>query len=785
MTSPQVIAAALLIAVCAAPAAGRDFHVACQDSRASDANDGSAAAPWRTVSHAAQTIQPGDTAWIHGGVYREVVVFDRSGTGPDKMLSFRAMPGETATISGGEVLHTWSRSPSESTRQIWETDWPYAGLFPGMVAADSRPLIPLNVPAATEDLKPPKQYCQFFLGFGRGQDKMFPGSFLYDEPRKKLLVWLKGDEDPRAHLMETAVRGAWDSRGNYILVEGLHFQFCPLVVPVGGVVFVMTGPGGGGSPAEGCIVRNCEISLGAFEGIRIRGGARVTTLVEDCWVHHNGCAMGGIEGLALPDTDSWIVARRCRFTDNNIFNWNPSWHAGSKSFGTRIFFDRCEFARNYNSPGCWFDIHERDCIVNRCRAHDNGMMGIYYEIGETGAFINNVVEGNGFCAGLMFAGSSRSLMANNAISNYEAGIYLGGEGRADGKISRITCHDRAYNNLIVGRGRPMINLTSDSDMATDNLSDNNLLWQEGMTAAQMEADKLFEGGKGRLTLAEWRKTRGLDLATRLVDPGAHIDGKACTVTRRPGGASLSGGRRFDLAALRDIFAVRPMPTVESESGSSSIAQHQPASEAFVRKVAELLAVPRGKPVPIGPLPDPEGTVTVPVANADFEASHLDVNGTTSPVPGWTITGAGDRPGLVWHAGETPVWNWYCPSGVNVLALVANARAEQILPTKLQPNTRYELSAWTGQRVDHEKLPWPKVALSLFAGGQLLNTIDVPEPLIWPHHGIWVQVALTYTSPDRVEPNRRLRVVLTRDGDSAAWACFDSVSLTATPLASGG
>ena len=36
-----------------------------------DANDGSAAAPWRTLDKAARTVQRGDTVMIGGGPYRE------------------------------------------------------------------------------------------------------------------------------------------------------------------------------------------------------------------------------------------------------------------------------------------------------------------------------------------------------------------------------------------------------------------------------------------------------------------------------------------------------------------------------------------------------------------------------------------------------------------------------------------------------------------------------------------------------------------------------------------
>ncbi|MGD9518165.1 MAG: DUF5123 domain-containing protein, partial [Armatimonadota bacterium] len=58
----------------AAPAGGgREYYVAAEDPRADDDNDGSRTSPWKTLCGAAEVIQPGDTVWIRGGVYRETV----------------------------------------------------------------------------------------------------------------------------------------------------------------------------------------------------------------------------------------------------------------------------------------------------------------------------------------------------------------------------------------------------------------------------------------------------------------------------------------------------------------------------------------------------------------------------------------------------------------------------------------------------------------------------------------------------------------------------------------
>jgi hypothetical protein len=760
----MLLALCLLLPTCLCAA---ELHVAGSDPAASDGHDGSAARPWKTISHAAQVIQPGDTVWIHGGEYRETVVVDKSGAGPGAMLAFRAAPGEKPVVLGSEPLIGWTRCADEPDGAVWEADWPFQGIYPSMIAVDEAPLVPLSVAPETEALKPPQAYCQYFLGFGRGREAMVPGSFFYDESRRKLLVWLKGDEDPNAHAMEAAVRACWLSQGDYVLVEGLTFRYCPQVVPIGGVAFVMCGPGGGGAPADGCIVRNCEVSLSAFEGMVVRGGRRVSTVVEDCWVHHNGNGCGSFEGLGSPDSDSWLIVRRCRLTDNNLSNWNPAWHCGGKHFGTRVLFDECEFARNYNSPGLWFDIHQRDCLVNRCYAHQNGTTGLYYEIGETGAFINNLVEGGPHYTAIMLAGSSRTLVANNLVTTGAGGITVAGESIAGDPVSRVTCHNAVHNNVVLGRGQPVLTVSPEGDLARANASDHNLLWW-----VAGEGTGFFGAPGAALDLTQWQTQRGFDLASTVADP--LIEVRNGRWRRLPGSPTLTGGKRLSLDDLRALFAVRPMPDIPSEEGSSSIRDHRPPTEAFVRKVAELLALDEGRPMPIGPLPQDDGAEELTIANGGFEAPALPVNGTAEPVPSWASTGGAP---LVWHAEGTGLWNWYMPSGDNVLVLPpgeSDLEISQTLSETLRPSTRYRLSVWAGQKVNEAALPWPRVELALWAGDQRLASVEVPEPTIKPHYGVWVETALTYTSPPSPPADRPLRIVLRRPGPARVQACFDNL-----------
>ncbi len=64
-----------------------------------DTNPGTEAAPWRTVQHAADTVGPGDTVLVRGGVYEEAVTINVSGSA-GSVITFQSYPGETAVLDG-------------------------------------------------------------------------------------------------------------------------------------------------------------------------------------------------------------------------------------------------------------------------------------------------------------------------------------------------------------------------------------------------------------------------------------------------------------------------------------------------------------------------------------------------------------------------------------------------------------------------------------------------------------------------------------------------------------
>jgi Right handed beta helix region len=76
-----------------------------------DTNPGTYTQPWRTIQHAADSAEAGDTIYVRGGVYRELVTVSHSGTEAAGYITFQSYPGETAILDGASITppsNTWS-----------------------------------------------------------------------------------------------------------------------------------------------------------------------------------------------------------------------------------------------------------------------------------------------------------------------------------------------------------------------------------------------------------------------------------------------------------------------------------------------------------------------------------------------------------------------------------------------------------------------------------------------------------------------------------------------------
>lgn len=84
-------------------ASATNYYVAKNHASANDSNPGTLNSPWKTIQHAAEILQPGDTVFIRTGVYSEQVNTTPSGNAVNGSIVFTAFPGEKPAIDGNIV----------------------------------------------------------------------------------------------------------------------------------------------------------------------------------------------------------------------------------------------------------------------------------------------------------------------------------------------------------------------------------------------------------------------------------------------------------------------------------------------------------------------------------------------------------------------------------------------------------------------------------------------------------------------------------------------------------
>ena len=213
---------------------GPAFHV--DPIKGDDSNDGSPAKPWRTFQHGARKLKPGDTLYLHGGVYHEKVSLTRSGTA-EAPIVISAYPGELPILDGGlpEFLNApadnWEplkggapgeyvstktypqaadrRVPKQFLPGSWEQMWGLEDQRPLALGHFADSLVPLHGYRTLEDLRATNEF--------QPKDKKAGGDGMYCGPG----MWFNRDTN-RIHirlahhrlagLRERAYRGETDPR---------------------------------------------------------------------------------------------------------------------------------------------------------------------------------------------------------------------------------------------------------------------------------------------------------------------------------------------------------------------------------------------------------------------------------------------------------------------------------------------------------------------------------------------------------------------------------------------
>jgi hypothetical protein len=404
----------------------KTYYVDTSAAAADDNGPGSGARPFRTISKAAQVLQPGERVVIAAGIYRECVRPARGGASPAQMISYEAAPGAKVFIRGSEVLKDgWTQvsspvggrgagGPGGSTQPSIPT-WRHeltGAMFPdgyqpfalpsimgswqwldpravdmgpflrrrGLVFVDGKPLEPVEqqrelaapglqpvpdftVPAQPQNGLPPRRRGgPIMQEVGGSTDLRF---WVEDSGRAIQLRLVSGT--PADHAIEVTTRQAAfvpaQSGLGFIRIKGLTFQHAANAYPF--PQFGMISCAGG----DHWIVEDNTIEWANGGGLSIGRDANSGAAPQPGASHilrRNAIRYCGIEGIGGMGTNNALI-------EDNLIEWcgwadaERGWEAAGAKFhnARNLLFRRNVVRHMRHANAIWLDVGNANCRITR------------------------------------------------------------------------------------------------------------------------------------------------------------------------------------------------------------------------------------------------------------------------------------------------------------------------------------------------------------------------------------------------------------------------------------
>lgn len=397
---------------------------------------GSAERPWITISRAAEAVEPGDVVRIRGGVYRERVKVERSGT-QENPIRFEAAPAARVVVTGADRVTGWKRAvpPGSGWREgarpgeesgsggPFVADWPHS--FINHRASHTHPADDYHAVIGRAEQV-------FVQGYPLWQvpslEKLSRGTFFVDLEARKLYAWSRENLDlsRRDILVEASARSTiWECRGDHIELRGLRFRYAANAAQHGACRFA----------GRGNVIEDCTFERTNSCGAEFRGEDHV---VRRCAFTENGQL-----GFAANRAHRLLLTG-CLVSDNNRKGFQRGWEAGGNKLvlSRDVILEKSRFLGN-RGDGIWFDIGNEDCTVRNCLIADNEDAGLYYEISFGLHAHDNVIIGNGFAgtpgawgssAGVSISSSPGCTIERNLIIGNKEGFNFREQSRRTPRI---------------------------------------------------------------------------------------------------------------------------------------------------------------------------------------------------------------------------------------------------------------------------------------------------------------------------------------------------------------
>jgi hypothetical protein len=403
-----LVAAVVLIIAFTAPSLAVDTYHVSHSSVASDRNPGTLQLPFRTIDAAAKRLSAGDTLIIHGGIYRESVLIDKSGTSSARIL-IEGEPSEKVILTGADLIpaEQWQR---RNGLPVWEIPWnsyPKPPYYP----TDERHKLVGRTEQVIVDGKLLRQVLT--------EGELRPGTFAIRYGlRGRLSVWLRDGDAPTLHYVEVSRRPVLlRLNGNFITVRNLILRFASNYAQQGDLQI----------EGDDDLVEDSTVEWTNGVGIAIDGQRNICRRLN---VRLNGQL--GITGHGANN-----LVDQCLLVGNNAKGFDKGWEAGGiKVAGATNFQIRRSAALLNNGPGVWFDAAVRHGVIDSNYLADNAGPGIEVEISEDILVNNNLCVRNGLVnepgnwqdAGILIAESMRCDINHNTCANNRSGIAVRQQG---------------------------------------------------------------------------------------------------------------------------------------------------------------------------------------------------------------------------------------------------------------------------------------------------------------------------------------------------------------------
>ncbi len=440
---------------------------------ASDNGPGNADQPYRTISRAMLSLQPGDDVQIYPGVYRESIIVPAISDAVTVSTRIRAAVNKTVeetVVRGSTAVANWEKVSDNRWSVLWD------GEEPSQVFRNGKPLqqiggtIERGFPLAPDHPLNNLHVSEGGIWPGRingGVGNLRADSFAFDAVNKRIVIQLSTplgmgealEVSSRRHVLQA-------EHAHNLVVDGLIFDQSNTSVTYlkGGVKVV-----GAHNTLSNLVVQNMDAFC-----VELIGDDNV---LSDTFVHNCGQIGVNARGQRVSILRNWLV-------ENNYRGFNKWWAAGAMKLIGEGGIHNSTIRHNAfvynNGDGLWIDWKNSGITIDSNLAAYNAGFGIHYEASSNATITKNWTYGND--RGINLTESSDSLISGNTVF----GNKLEGIAVVDGIRSATDPTLKPFNNQIVGNtiawndeGRNWIQLTLPG-ANFHTVSDRNVFKAEGI-----------------------------------------------------------------------------------------------------------------------------------------------------------------------------------------------------------------------------------------------------------------------------------------------------------------